>query len=110
VSTSFDKWKLVLISTYKMDRIVKTEIKKEDITGIPSATLHGIEGTQQDHDETDLEEEDWTEADLELSSFQDADTDDSDVTLTQAETAHSMPLSDASMRKYPFKLKQNECG
>ncbi|XP_016929340.2 TBC1 domain family member 31 [Drosophila suzukii] len=93
-----------------MDMIVKTEIKKEDITGIPSATLHGIEGTQQDHDETDLEEEDWTEADLELSSFQDADTDDSDVTLTQAETAHSMPLSDASMRKYPFKLKQNECG
>ncbi|XP_017124620.1 TBC1 domain family member 31 [Drosophila elegans] len=97
-----------------MDGLVKSEIKKEEITGIPSLTLHGIEITQQqdelDGGEVDFEE-DLTEEDLELeSTYQDVDTEDSDVTLTQAESRRSLPLSDAPMRKYPFNLKQNECG
>ncbi|XP_017070305.1 TBC1 domain family member 31 [Drosophila eugracilis] len=93
-----------------MDRIIKSEIK-EEITGIPSVTLHGIGKSQLDdpHGEEDLDD-DLTEEDLEQSTYDDVDTEDSDITLTQAETARSMPLSDAPMRKFPFKLKQNECG
>ncbi|XP_043642335.1 TBC1 domain family member 31 [Drosophila teissieri] len=95
-----------------MDRIIKSEIKKEEITGMPSVTLHGIENSLQDDGDghTDVEE-DLTEEELELLTHQDADTGDSDVTLTQPEEeARSVPLSDAPMRKYPFKLKQSESG
>ncbi|EDW92618.1 TBC1 domain family member 31 [Drosophila yakuba] len=95
-----------------MDRIIKSEFKKEEITGIPAVTLHGIENSMQDDgdDHTDVEE-DLTEEELELLTHQDADTGDSDVTLTQPEeAARSVPLSDAPMRKYPFKLKQSESG
>lgn len=94
-----------------MDRIIKSEIKKEQITGIPSVALHGIENSMQDDRDVNTDvEEDFTEEELELFTYQDSDTGDSDVSLTQPEAARSVLLSDAPMRKYPFKLKQSESG
>lgn len=91
----------------------------EDFTGIPSVSLHGIGG---DYGDTDIEEEltqELTEQDLELEEFSDQESVDTEVTLTQADTARSMPISEPArsmpicepaMRKYPFKLKHTECG
>nr|NP_611973.2 uncharacterized protein Dmel_CG16896 [Drosophila melanogaster]AAF47284.2 uncharacterized protein Dmel_CG16896 [Drosophila melanogaster]AAO41463.1 LD44910p [Drosophila melanogaster]AOQ13913.1 CG16896-PA [synthetic construct] len=94
-----------------MDRIIKSEIKKEQITGIPSVALHGIENSMQDDRDVNTDvEEDFTEEELELFTDQDSDTGDSDVSLTQPEAARSVLLSNAPMRKYPFKLKQSESG
>ncbi|XP_017045234.1 TBC1 domain family member 31 [Drosophila ficusphila] len=92
-----------------MDGIVGP-IKKEDVTGIPSVTLHEFKQADYTDSEADIEE-DFTEEHLELeSSYQDVPTEDSDATITQAKSVRSLPLSNTPMRKYPFKLKQNDSG
>ncbi|KAH8376067.1 hypothetical protein KR200_001655 [Drosophila serrata] len=99
-----------------MDRIVKKEeIKVEDFTGIPSVSLHGIGGdTLQKEDYGDMHvEEVLTEEDLELEEFSDqefVESEETDVTITQSNTARTLPSNDATIRKYPFKLKHNESG
>ncbi|KAH8308757.1 hypothetical protein KR059_001324 [Drosophila kikkawai] len=99
-----------------MDKIVKKEeIKAEDFTGIPSLSLHGIEGDPQEQKDygDSLIEEELTEEDIELEDWSDqesVESADTELTLTQANATHYQPFSDEPMRKYPFKLKHNESG